>query len=164
LKAGIIAGALLVQIALAWFVVNWLVSRNGPPADAEQVAATEEGGHGKEGEAKEAKKGEKAYEFGAVFAIPDLIINPKGSAGRRVFKISVSLEYDPANAELAKELEERQPFMRDYLITYLSGMNEDSLSDISYRETIRDSLGVAMNHFLSAGTVDRVLFQDFIRQ
>jgi flagellar basal body-associated protein FliL len=167
-KIGLIVGMLVVQGALVYFLIQWLGSTPAAETGTEQVEG-EKGGHGKaekgeKGEKKKGEEGEKAYEFGAVHAIPDLIINPKGSAGRRVFKISLSLEYDPNNPELAKELEERTPFMRDYLISYLGSMNEDSLSDIGYRETMRDSLSVALNHFLSAGTVDRVLFQDFIRQ
>ena len=170
-KIGLIAGMLVVQAALVWFLVQWLGGTPAPADGTEQVE--EEAGHGKakkdsHGDSKKkeshGEEGEKGYEFGAVHAIPDLIINPKGSSGRRVFKISLSLEYDPANPELAKELEERTPFMRDYLISYLGSMNEDSLSNISYRETMRDSLGVALNRFLSAGELDRVLFQDFIRQ
>lgn len=164
-KIGILAAAPLalaglVLIVLFKFFPGVLGPTSALPA-TEEVAATGEAGHEQDGSEKDGKK---TYEFGAVHAIPDLIINPRGSTGRRVFKISVALEYDPANAELAKEMEERTPFMRDFLITYLSGMNEDSLSDISYRETIRDSLSTAMNRFLSAGRVDRVLFQDFIRQ
>jgi flagellar basal body-associated protein FliL len=170
-KIGLIAGMLVVQGALVWFLVQMFGGAPAPADVTEQVE--EDGGHGKEkkdSHGKESKDkeqhgdGEKGYEFGAVHAIPDLIINPKGSSGRRVFKISLSLEYDPHNPELAKELEERTPFMRDYLISYLGSMNEDSLSNISYRETMRDSLGIALNRFLSAGEVDRVLFQDFIRQ
>ena len=165
MKYGALALAPLVFAGLVLLVLfkffPGLLGTSAAPAGTEQVVA-EGKGAGEPG-GKDAKA-EKKYEFGAVHAIPDLIINPKGSSGRRVFKISVALEYDPANAELAKEMEERTPFMRDFLITYLGGMNEDSLSDISYRETIRDSLSVAMNRFLSAGEVDRVLFQDFIRQ
>lgn len=169
-KIGLIVGMLVVQAALVWFLVQVL---GGDPAPAGGTEQVEEGGHGKEkadshGKSKKTDShgegGEKDYEFGAVHAIPDLIINPKGSSGRRVFKISLSLEYDPHNPELAHELEARTPFMRDYLISYLGSMNEDSLSNISYRETMRDSLGQALNRFLSAGEVDRVLFQDFIRQ
>lgn len=168
-KIGLIVGMLVVQGALVYFLIQWLGGSPDPATGTEQVEEKdghkdEKGAHGKAEGGEKGEKGEKAYEFGAVHAIPDLIINPKGSSGRRVFKISLSLEYDPNNPELAKELEERTPFMRDYLISYLGSMNEDSLSNISYRETMRDSLGIALNRFLSAGEVDRVLFQDFIRQ
>jgi len=114
--------------------------------------------------AEAAAEPEKGYEYGAIFNLDDLIINPKNSVGRRLFKISLALEYDPVNAALAAELGQRTPYMRDYLISYLGSMSEDSLSDISYREVIRDSLSVALNRFLKDGRVDRVLFQDFIRQ
>jgi flagellar basal body-associated protein FliL len=166
-KIGVGLGMVAVAVGLGFGVARILV----PPIDAGQATVEAGDAHGEKGEAKDAHgkptegaEGEKAYEFGAVHPIPDLIINPRGSSGRRVFKISLSLEYDPANPELAKELEERTPFMRDYLLNTLGAMTEDSLSNISYREAMRDSLRTALNRFLSAGTVDRVLFQDFIRQ
>jgi len=166
-KAGLAVGTLVVAAGLGYVIATLLVPA-GPPAPGQEAVADPHGGKGggeAHGEHKEpGKEGEKAYEFGAVHAIPDLIVNPRGSQGRRVFKISLALEYDPANPELAKELVERSPFMRDYLLNTLSAMTEDSLSDISYREAIRDSLGKALNRFLSAGRIDRVLFQDFIRQ
>jgi len=165
-KVGIGLGMVAAAVGIGLLVGRLLV----PPIDtgAAQVEAADSHGEGgetpKEAHGEKAGDGKKAYEFGAVHPIPDLIINPKGSSGRRVFKISLSLEYDPANPALAKELEERTPFMRDYLLNTLGGMTEDSLSNISYREAMRDSLRTALNRYLSAGTVDRVLFQDFIRQ
>lgn len=168
-KVGVGLGMVVVAVGLGFGVARLLV----PPLDTGQTALEAEGGHGeKGGEAGKDPHGKpaagadgvKTYEFGAVHPIADLIINPRGSSGRRVFKISLSLEYDPANPELAKELVERTPFMRDYLLNTLGSMTEDSLSNISYREAMRDSLRTALNRFLSAGTVDRVLFQDFIRQ
>jgi flagellar basal body-associated protein FliL len=164
IKAGIVVAILAVQVVMAFFLVNWLAPAPHPGAQDSLAAAA--GGSGAAGGSTAAKSAPKAkaYDFGAIHPIPDLILNPRGSQGRRVFKISLSLEYDPHNPELAKELEQRTPFMRDYLINTFSAMTEDSLSDISYREGIRDSLGAALNRFLSAGAIDRVLFQDYIRQ
>lgn len=155
-KIPLALAVVLLQIAAAWFLVNWLLDRQlADPARPDLAAKTAQA---------EPAEGEKPYDYGATFLLDDLVINPKNSTGRRLFKISLALEYDPKNVELANEMSQRTPFMRDYLIGYLGSMNEDSLSDISYRETIRDSLSSALNRFLNAGRVDRVLFQDFIRQ
>lgn len=145
----------LLQVAAAWFLVNWLLDKQLGESGA--LAADK-------AKTEEPATPEKTYSYGATFPLQDLIINPMHSTGRRLFKISLALEYDPENVALAEEMVQRSPFMRDYLIGYLGSMNEDSLSDISYRETIRDSLSSALNRFLNAGHVDRVLFQDFIRQ
>jgi flagellar basal body-associated protein FliL len=142
-----IVGALAVQGVLAWFLMDWYANR---PAETDIPA--------------EEEVVEKAYEYGAIFMLNDLVINPSGSVGRRIFKISLALEYDPANTVLGEEMQTRSPFMRDHLIQYLGALNETTLSDIAYRETMRDSLTVALNRFLEEGQLDRVLFQDFIRQ
>jgi flagellar basal body-associated protein FliL len=152
IKIALIVLALAVQLVAAWFLMDWLLGRElNRGAEPDQVEAEADG------EARD-------YEFGALFYLTDLIVNPSDSSGRRIFKISLALEYNPENVKLAAELTERAPFMRDHLIGYLGSMTEASLSDISYRETIRDSLGVALNQYLNEGKVDRVLFQDFIRQ
>jgi len=146
-KIATITGALLAQGVLAWFLMGWYASRPAEPVEP----AVEE-------------VGEKTYEYGSIFLLNDLIINPSGSTGRRIFKISLALEFNPENLLLAEELKIRTPFMRDHLIQYLGALNEMTLSDIAYREVMRDSLTVALNRFLEDGQVDRVLFQDFIRQ
>jgi flagellar basal body-associated protein FliL len=151
-KIPLAIAVVLLQLVAAWFLVNWMLDK--------QLGDSTEGGPPPQEEAPP----EKAYEYGQIFYLTDMVINPKGSVGRRLFKISLALEYDPANTRLADELNQRTPFMRDYLISYLGSMNEDSLSDISYREVMRDSLSTALNRFLTEGQVDRVLFQDFIRQ
>lgn len=153
-----VVAALLLQVVLAYFLMNWLF-------DKQMGAQAQPAGDKVEQAADEAEENsERGYEYGALYQLSDLIVNPTGSVGRRLFKISLALEYDPANIKLGDELNARSPFMRDHLITYLGSMNEDQLSDISYRETIRDSLTSALNTFLESGKVDRVLFQDFIRQ
>jgi flagellar basal body-associated protein FliL len=150
LKILAIVGVLLVQGALAWFLMAWMATSDLAPSAVPDGAG--------------AETVEKAYEFGSIFMIHDLVVNPRSSKGRRIFKISLALEYDPENRLLADELKERSPFMRDYLIQYLGSMDENTLSDISYREQMRDSLYTSLNHFLREGQLDRVLFQDFIRQ
>jgi flagellar basal body-associated protein FliL len=152
IKIPLAIAVVLLQLVAAWFLVTWMLDKQlGDGVETEALSAEE-------------APPERGYEYGQIFYLTDMVINPKGSVGRRLFKISLALEYDPANTKLAAELSQRTPFMRDYLISYLGSMNEDSLSDISYREVMRDSLSTALNRFLTEGRVDRVLFQDFIRQ
>lgn len=156
IKIAAIVVVLIVQIIVAYFLVNWLIDKQLDAPAAFDSPLT--------GELTAEQEAAKDYEYGALFQLSDLIVNPQGSTGRRIFKISLALEYDPENVVLAEELAARVPFMRDHLISYLGSMDESQLSNISFRETIRDSLGSTLNSFLKEGTVDRVLFQDFIRQ
>ncbi len=158
IKIAVIVLVVVAQTAGAWVLMSWIFRGELEGADqAGEVVAAET-------VEEDEEAGEKAYDFGDLHPLTDLIINPRGSVGRRIFKISLALEYDPENTALAEELAQRAPFMRDFLISYLGAMDETTLSDITYREVIRDSLMVRLNDFLQDGELDRVLFQDFIRQ
>ncbi len=155
--------ALIAQIVLSYFVMDWFFNHYRNQDSTELVEDGQPGktkDKGKDGEGD----AEKEYEFGTIIPVDDLVINPSDASGRRIFKITLAVECDPENTDLQGELGTRMPFIRDKLISYLSSLPETQLSDISQREAIRDSVTVVINGFLNAGAVDRVLFQDFIRQ
>ena len=150
--------ALIAQVVLSYFIMDWFFNHY---RNADNTELVEDGADTGD---QPAEEGEKEYEFGTIVPVDDLIINPADASGRRIFKITLAVECDPENADLQGELGTRMPFIRDKLISYLSSLPETQLSDISQRESIRDSVTVVINGFLTAGSVDRVLFQDFIRQ
>jgi flagellar FliL protein len=94
--------------------------------------------------------------------INDLIINPAASGGRRHLMVSLGLEY--ADPLLKVELENRDPQIRDNLITLLAGQDANVLTDIRYRESIRQSLLKAVNYYLESGTVEKVYFTKYVFQ
>lgn len=164
----------IVQVVLSYFIMNMLFPSEATIAgqDHTEAAAEDHGGgeHGKEKKEKKEKGGKHGEEeegaegFGATYTMQDLILNPMGATGKRIFKISLALEYDAHNEVLPEELKTREPFIRDFLLEYLGQVPEDSLGDIRNRAALRDSLQVHINSFLEGGEVDRVLFLDFIRQ
>ncbi len=153
LKIVVIVVVLAVQGLLAYFIMDWMATSTPVLFPTTEEAASDP-----------YESSVRGYEYGSIFMLHDLVVNPRASKGRRIFKISLALEYNPENTELAEEMKDKSPFMRDHLIQYLGAMDEMTLADISFREEMRDSLHVSLNRFLRKGQVDRVLFQDFIRQ
>jgi len=103
-----------------------------------------------------------AAEVGEFYMIQDLIINPAATGGRRHLLVSLGLEYhDP---KMKEELTRRDPQIRDNLITLLAGQEVDVLTDIRYRENIRNSMLKAVNYYLSDGEVDRLYFVKYVFQ
>lgn len=169
----------IVQVVLSYFIMDMLFPSGASVAngDTTEEVEAEAGGHGdkekkKDAHGKDSKKekgehGEEGGEesgFGATYTMEDLILNPMGATGKRIFKISLALEYDATNVELPEELKTREPFIRDFLLEYLGQVPEDSLGDIRNRSALRDSLQAHINTFLEGGEINRVLFLDFIRQ
>ena len=154
----------MVQIVLSYFIMNALFGSGPDPAiDGTEQVDGDGAGQGEEKSKGSGKAGEGGT-FGATYTMQDLILNPRGASGRRIFKISLALAYDAANEKLTEELGSREPFIRDFLLEYLGNVPEDTLGDIRYRASLRDSLQLHINSFLAEGSVDRVLFLDFIRQ
>ncbi len=119
----------------------------------------------------------KESHFGQIYMIDDLVINPAQSGGRRHLLVSLGLEYqnydekggghgggDYELAGVAAELQLREPQLRDNLITLLAGQDITILSDIQYREKIRESLRKAINYYLNTGQVDKLYFTKYVFQ
>jgi flagellar FliL protein len=101
-------------------------------------------------------------ELGEYHMITDLLINPAASGGRRHLLVSIGLEiHDPL---LKEELAKRDPQIRDNLITLLAGQDASVLTDIRYREKIRNSLLKAVNYYLEEGQVQKLYFVKYVFQ
>jgi flagellar protein FliL len=144
-KIGIYAGAFVLVLALQ-LVSSHILVKN--------IFFTP-----KEEKPKETEHKNTPGEF---YMISDLIINPAESGGRRHLMVSLGLEY---HDELLKaELEKRDPQIRDNLITLLAGQQISVLSDIKYREKIRQSLLKAVNYYLEEGQVPKLYFVNYVFQ
>jgi flagellar FliL protein len=99
-------------------------------------------------------------EFGEVYSIADLIINP--ADGRRHFMVTVSLEF--SNKEKLAEIQRREPLLRDNLITFFSSQPNEVLTNIRYRQAIRSRVKKIMDYQLGEGVVSRVFFDKWVFQ
>jgi len=118
------------------------------------VAVTTESAPELETITKEAKP------FGEVFQMSDIVINPAGS--RRVFMVTVALEV--AQKDMVKEVEKREPLLRDNLITLFASQPLDVLIDIKYRQAFRARVKKIMDFQLGEGAVTRVFFEKWVFQ
>jgi len=143
-KISMLAGIVLAVLAFEAFSSHLLVKRLffAPP--------------------KPPEKSSEAIEVGEFHIIPDLVVNPAATGGRRHLLVSIGLEYhDPL---MEQELTRRDPQIRDNLITLLAGQEVNVLTDIRYRENIRNSLLKAVNYYLDSGQVERLYFVKYVFQ
>ena len=111
---------------------------------------------------KPPEKSGEGIEVGEFHIISDLIVNPAATGGRRHLLVSIGLEYhDP---KIEAELTRRDPQIRDNLITLLAGQEVTVLTDIRYRENIRNSLLKAVNYYLDSGQIERLYFVKYVFQ
>ncbi len=136
---------IVVEILISHYVVTHFLV---PPPRAE-VAEVE-------------PKKEKPSSVG-IYVIKDLIVNPAGTRGTRFFLVSLGLEYSPPGAE--DKLKQQEPRIRDKLITVLAEKTLAQLSDIRYRETLRQEIRRAVEETLAdEAKVLHVYFVKYVLQ
>ena len=102
----------------------------------------------------------KPEEFGNIYVIKDLIVNPAG--GARVFMVSVALEF--FDKGILEELSRKEPLLRDNMITLFSAQSKDVLTNIRYRRELRKRVKKIMDYQLGEGVITRVFFEKWIYQ
>lgn len=163
LFSGIGVGVLAIGVALAIFVLKPMMSGSeSSEADSKSESKTEK--VDKHGKAEKPKK-ESAHAQtgdGIVFAIEDIVVNPAGTAGSRFLSASFGIEV--SNAETAGRLEEREPLVRDALITILSSKTLAELTDAKQKEIMRLQIKKRLSLLLKTEAVTNVFYTDFVLQ
>ncbi len=99
-------------------------------------------------------------QFGEVYLIEDLIVNP--ATGRRHFMVSIALEY--FDEDKLDEIKRREPLLRDNLVTLFSSQPIDVLTNIRYRRALRSRVKKIMDYQLGEGVVTRIFFHKWVSQ
>lgn len=97
-----------------------------------------------------------------VYAIKDIVVNPAGTAGSRF--LSVSFGFELASAELETAFEDREPLIRDALITILSSKTVSQLTDAKQKEIMRYQVRRRLSKLLKTDGLEGVYFTDFVLQ
>ncbi|RME23007.1 MAG: hypothetical protein D6800_10415 [Candidatus Zixiibacteriota bacterium] len=109
---------------------------------------------------KEGKEGEA--NGAVVYAIKDIVVNPAGTGGSRFLSASFGFELD--SPELAAEFEEREPLVRDALITILSSKTVAQLTDVKQKEIMRYQIKKRVSQLMGTDGVEAVYYTDFVLQ
>lgn len=110
---------------------------------------------------KEKKKG-KTEGVSTVFMMQDIIVNPSGTSGTRF--LSVSIGFEVGSQETFKLFEERQPLIKDALITILGSKTMEQLSDAKQKEITRFQIKKRVEQLLNVEDLAAVYFTDFVLQ
>jgi flagellar FliL protein len=163
LFGGIGIGVLAIGVALAIFVLKPMMSGSeSSEAPAKEEAKTEKAEkHGKSEKPKKEASHSQVGD-GIVFAIEDIVVNPAGTAGSRFLSASFGIEV--SSPETATRLEEREPLVRDALITILSSKTLAELTDAKQKEIMRLQIKKRLSLLLKTEDVTNVFYTDFVLQ
>lgn len=166
LFGGIGLGVVVVGILLAVFVLRPLMSGTDhksaikPKAERQEKKQESEKKEQPKENKREAAQGEGGG--GLVYTIKDIVINPAGTSGSRF--LSVSFGFDLAGNEVATQFEQREPLIRDALITIMSSKTVTQLTDAREKEITRLQIRKRLSDLLKTGDITAVYFTDFVLQ
>jgi flagellar FliL protein len=108
------------------------------------------------------KQRERAQDRGEFVQFDNIIVNPAGTMGSRYLSTTVGLQ---VTTEAAREsIATSQPLIKDALITYLSSLTIEELTDPDTRNDIRGAIRTLVNKTVAPHNVKAVLFLDFVLQ
>ncbi len=149
----------IAQLVVVYFITaNILITRiqvNNTVHKADSLAA---------GEQKPVeKKEEPKVEFGKfIYSIDDMILNPAGTDGKKIFLLSIAFDL---NSEVDKKtFEEKQIVIKDAVISTAASKNLTQLNNIAYRDTLRTEIVKEINTRIHDVKINRVYFSKFIIQ
>lgn len=166
--AGVGVGAIVVGVVLTVFVLKPMLSSDSTSDDA-QIEETQDK-HGEKKEAKKktahkkrkAKKGHGAEATSYLYSITDIVVNPAGSGGGRF--LSVSFAFELESSYMAAVFEEREPIIRDALITILSSKTVAQLTDPKQKEVVRYLIKKRISRLMDTEDLAGVYYTDFVLQ
>jgi flagellar protein FliL len=147
----------IAQLVIVYFITaNILITRiqvNNTVHKADSTAA----GKAKPVETKEEPK----VEFGKfIYSIDDIILNPAGTDGKKIFLMSISFDL---SSEKDKEVfKEKEILVKDAVISTTSAKNLTQLNNIAYRDTLRTEIVKEINTRIQNIKINRIYFSKFI--
>ncbi len=163
----IIAVLLLALIGVGGYLaVTMLGSKKAVKGGAEHAAPTAEGersgGEAKSGEAGGGEAGGGEGKMGVFVSLDPFIVNLASDSGKRYLKITMQLEL--ARPDMAAEVNNRMPQIKDAVITVLSSKTADDLLTIEGKFRLKEQVLTRINNTLTSGVVKNIFFVEFVIQ
>ncbi len=111
-------------------------------------------------EASAEEKGETA--LGVMFPLDPFLVNLAGSQGKRVLKVTVSLELSAP--EVRAELNENLQKVVDSILVLLSSKTFEDVYSVQGKFKLKDEITTRVNRFLAMGHIRDAYFTEFIIQ
>lgn len=170
LFGGIGLGAIIVGVVVALLVIKPMMSDAGEGSGGDETGRVEQSHKAKKDTEKktEHKKPPRKKKSGhgsqetSIYTIENIVVNPAGTGGSRF--LSVSFGFEIKSRELAREFEEKEPIIRDALITILSSKTVAQLTDPKQKEIVRYQIKKRVSKLMRTDELAGVYYTDFVLQ
>lgn len=169
LKLIIIIAVVVIVMAIAGVLLYMFVlSPSGSAEQAQQVQAQPES-LPQQAQAQPAPEMDMsmAYggstEVGAIYDIPPFAVN-LSDPNVVYLRMAVSLDYDPKNSALQKEIETKLPVIQDLVIMITSSKTLEEVSTSQGKDNLKRELLRRINAKMVKGKLNNIYIRDFVIQ
>ncbi|MFP4457983.1 MAG: flagellar basal body-associated protein FliL [Candidatus Zixiibacteriota bacterium] len=139
-KHGIMFAMLLVEVIVAYFVVDHMITKKDMELNPEKYPVEM-----------------TSYEFG------ELIVNPSESKGRRYFIANIIISYPVDSVGIPPRIEKNKPALTDTMMSVMMGKTITELSTTEGREDLRQKLENVFEEIIKAD-INKLLFKKYLIQ
>ncbi len=112
--------------------------------------------------ASDESDGEMIREYGHFTSLENIIVNPRGSDGKRFLMVNLGLE--TISTDVVTEIGRKEIVVRDTILKVLSSYSVEELAALESRSTLKDELLTAINSVLQRGAVEYLYFTQYVLQ
>ncbi len=146
---------LIVQIVVAYFLASYvIVPMFIDKAKAETAAKAEK--------QDDEDSNEKEDDFGFIYMVEDVIVNPAESQGEQFVLVNIAFELKEEDD--VKRMEKREPKIRDMLIKIISSKTITQLDGADDKEALRLEIKKNAEKLVPANHLNNVYFVNYIIQ
>jgi flagellar basal body-associated protein FliL len=153
-KALIMFGLVILQLGLAYIILNLLMNSSGlQGANANKTKS-------EKGEVDSKKK--KDFEL-LSFEVGEIVVNTKGSNGRRYFILDIIIMFPDYEKELPVLLEKNKTNLVDSIQSVLMGKDVDEISTPEGRMALRTLIQTTVEAVVGK-PINQILFRKYLIQ
>jgi flagellar FliL protein len=149
----------VVQLIIVYFITANILLNKIPansPAKKENVQSVQEGPN------NPAKQNVKRNFGKYIYSLDDVIVNPAGTSGQRLILASVNI--DVAQEDQLKFLKERDPIVKDLIISTISSKTLFQLGQVGFKDTLKLELTKNLSTKFKNITFNDIYFSKYIMQ
>lgn len=164
----IAAIALLLVIIIGVVLYLFVFSKSGT-ADTAQQQTTQAAALPQQAEPQQAAEMDMGMvmggsnEVGMIYDIPPFAVN-LSDPNAVYLRMAVSLDYDPKNSALQKELETKLPVIQDLIIMITSAKTLEEVSTSQGKDNLKREMLRRINGKMTKGKLNNIYIRDFVIQ
>lgn len=161
--------ALVLIIVIAVVLYLFVFSKSGTADNAQQQQAGQAASLPQQAEPQQAAEMDMGMvmggsnEVGMIYDIPPFAVN-LSDPNAVYLRMAVSLDYDPKNSALQKELETKLPVIQDLIIMITSAKTLEEVSTSQGKDNLKREMLRRINGKMTKGKLNNIYIRDFVIQ